>query len=131
MPDTAYPALPERTEPQYFPGRDFARGHGWGHSAASSAPLLRSAGVVSILATPGDQPADWVNAGQALQRVLLSASACGAAAALHSQPLELPQLRDLIRVQLSDGAHPQMVLRLGTTGQPAVSVRRPVEDVLL
>jgi len=130
VPDTAYPAVPERTDP-HFPGRDFARGHGWGHSPASSAPLLRSAGVVSILTTPGDQPADWVNAGQALQRVLLSASACGAAAALHSQPLELPQLRDLIRIQLSEGAHPQMVLRLGTTGQAAVSVRRPVEEVLL
>ena len=130
VPDTAYPALPERTDP-HFPGRDFARGYGWGHSPASSAPLLRSAGVVSILTTRGDQPVDWVNAGQALQRVLLSASACGVAAALHTQPLELPQLRDLIRAKLSDGAYPQMVLRLGTTGQAAVSVRRPVEDVLL
>ena len=130
VPDTAYPALPERTDP-HFPGRDFAGGHGWGHSPANSAPLLRAAGEVSILTTRGDQPADWVNAGQALQRVLLNASACGAAAALHSQPLELPQLRDLVRVQLSDGAYPQMVLRLGTTGQAAVSVRRPVEDVLL
>jgi hypothetical protein len=72
-----------------------------------------------------------VNAGQALQRVLLSASACGVAAALHTQPLELPQLRDLIRIQLSNGAHPQMVLRLGTTGQAAATVRRPVEEVLL
>ncbi len=130
VPDTAYPALPERTDP-HFPGRDFARGYGWGHSPASSAPLLRAAGVVSILTTPGDQPVDWVNAGQALQRVLLSASACGVAAALHSQPLELPQLRELIRATLSEGAHPQMVLRLGTTGQAAVSVRRPVEEVLL
>jgi Nitroreductase family len=130
VPDTAYPTLPERTDP-HFPGRDFARGHGWGHSLASSAPLLRAAGVVSILTTSSDQPGDWVNAGQALQRVLLGASACGVAAALHTQPLELPQLRDLIRAQLSDGAHPQMVLRLGTTGQAAVSVRRPVEEVLL
>lgn len=130
VPDTAYPALPERTDP-HFPGRDFARGHDWGHSPASSASLLRAAGVVSILTTSGDQPAHWVNAGQALQRVLLSASASGVTAALHSQPLELPQLRDLIRTALSDGAHPQMVLRLGTTGQAAVSVRRPVDEVLL
>jgi nitroreductase len=130
VPHTAYPARPERTDP-HFPGRDFAHGHGWGHSPASSAPLLRSAGVVSILTTSGDQPADWVNSGQALQRVLLGASACGAAAALHSQPLELPQLRDLIRVQLCDRAYPQMVLRLGTTGQAEVSVRRPVDEVLL
>jgi hypothetical protein len=34
-------------------------------------------------------------------------------------------------MHLSDRAHPQMVLRLGTTSQAAVSVRRPVEEVLL
>ena len=127
---TAYPARPERTDPR-FPDRDFARGHGWGLAPPPSAPLLRSAGVVTLLTTNVDQPVDWVNAGQALQRVLLSASACGVAAALHSQPLELPPLREVIRTQLSDRAYPQMVLRLGTTGQAAASVRRPVEEVLL
>ena len=86
---------------------------------------------MAILTTNVDQPVDWVNAGQALQRVLLGASACGVAAALHSQPLELPPLREVIRTQLSDRAHPQMVLRLGTTGQAVVSIRRPVEEVLL
>jgi nitroreductase len=129
VPHTAYPARPEPTDPS-FPGRDFAHGHGWGYTPAISPPP-RSAGVVSILTTSGDRPADWVNAGQALQRVLLSASACGVAAALHSQPLELPQLRDLIRVQLSDTAYPQMVLRLGAVGQASVSVRRPVQEILL
>jgi len=130
VPHTSYPARPDHTDPQ-FPGRDFAHGHGWGHATPGSGPLLRAAGVVSILTTSGDQSADWVNAGQALQRVLLSASASGVAAALHSQPLELPQLRDLIRLQLCDHAYPQMLLRFGTTGQTAVSVRRPVEEVLL
>jgi hypothetical protein len=52
-------------------------------------------------------------------------------AALRSQPLELPLLRDFLRIHLSDRAYPQMVLRLGTTSQTAVSVRRPVEEVLL
>jgi nitroreductase len=126
----AYPARPERTDP-HFPGRDFARGQGWGLAPPVLAPLLRSAGVVAILTTNVDQPVDWVNAGQALQRVLLGANACGVAAALHSQPLELPPLREAIRTQLSDRAHPQMVLRLGTTGQAVVSIRRPVEEVLL
>jgi hypothetical protein len=56
------------------------------------------------------------------------------AAALHSQPLELPQLRDFIRVQLAARAHPQMIIRLGVTGQagPAsASIRRPVSEILL
>ena len=65
--------------------------------------MVRSAGVVGLLTTSADQPADWIHAGQALQRVLLLASSYGVAAALHSQPLELPLLRDFIRIHLSGG----------------------------
>jgi hypothetical protein len=49
---------------------------------------------------------------------------------LHGQPLEIPPLRDFIRIHLSGRAYPQMVLRFGATGEQAVSVRRPVEEVL-
>ena len=125
IPPAAYPAEPAHTEPD-FPGRDFAAGHGWGLAAPAAGE--RSAGVVCLLATSANQPADWVAAGQALQRVLLRATACGVAAALHSQPLELPQLRDFIRVQLAARAHPQLIIRLGVTGQagpaPAASAAR-------
>jgi hypothetical protein len=71
-----------------------------------------------------------VNAGQALQRVLLTADTCGVAAALHSQPLELPWLREFIRTQLGDCAFPQLALRLGAVIQTAVSVRRAPADML-
>jgi len=130
VPDSAYPAQAERTDPD-FPGRDYARGQGWGYPPASSAPLLRSAGVVALLTTRGDTSADWVNAGQALQRVMLTATTCGAAVALHSQPLEFPHLRAFIRGQFNGRAYPQMVLRLGATAERSVSVRRPVGDVLI
>lgn len=130
VPPTAYPAVPERTEPS-FPSRDFAHGHGWGLPPIGQGTVPRSAGTVCVLTTAADGPADWVYAGQALQRVLLLASSCGVSAALHSQPLEIAQLREFIRVQLSGSAYPQMVLRLGTTGEAAVSVRRRVDEVLL
>ena len=52
------------------------------------------------------------------------------AAALHTQPLELGWLRESIRTGLSDGAYPQLVLRLGMVSQAAVSVRRLPGDVL-
>jgi hypothetical protein len=129
VPPTAYPAQPERTEPQ-FASRDYAHGHGWGLPPGEEDPVVRSAGVVGLLTTSADQPADWIGAGQALQRVLLLASSYGVAAALHSQPLELPLLRDFIRIHLSGRAYPQMVLRLGTTSETAQSVRRPVDEVL-
>jgi hypothetical protein len=129
VPATSYPARAERTQP-YFPGRDFARGRGWGVPPLSPAASHRAAGVAGLLTTAADRPADWVNAGQALQRILLTASACGAAVALHSQPLEVPWLREFIRTELSDGACPHLVLRVGLVTQVAVSVRRDPGDVL-
>ena len=71
-----------------------------------------------------------MHAGQALQRILLTASVCGAAVALHSQPLELPWLREFLRTQLGDGAYPHLVLRIGLAAQVAVGVRRDPGDVL-
>jgi hypothetical protein len=130
IPATAYPVVPERTEPS-FPSRDFAAGRCWGLPPAGQSDVPRSAGTAFVLTTATDGPQDWVRAGQALQRVLLLASSCGVSAALHSQPLEIPTLREFIRVQLSDSAYPQMVLRLGATGEAAVSVRRRVDEVLL
>ena len=130
VPPTSYPARAEHTHPD-FPGRDFARGHGWGMPPPSSATSIRAAGVAGLLTTAADRPLDWVNAGQALQRILLTASASGAAVALHSQPLELPWLRQFIRTRLSDGAYPHLVLRIGVVTQVAVSVRRDPEDVLV
>jgi hypothetical protein len=129
VPTTSYPARAEHTDPD-FPGRDFAHGRGWGLPPLATTRWPRSAGIAALLTTSGDRPPDWVNAGQALQRILLTASSCGAAAALHTQPLELAWLRESIRVKLSDGAYPQMVLRFGTVTQATASLRRPPGDVL-
>jgi nitroreductase len=130
VPATGYPARPARSAPD-FPGRDFAHGQGWGQPPSMMAPLHHSAGAVTLLATGVDQPADWIRAGQALQRVLVAATMHGVAAALHTQPLELPELREFIRLRLCGRAHPQMIVRLGATDAITESVRRPVDDVLL
>jgi hypothetical protein len=130
LPATSYPARPPRTFPD-FPGRDFAHGRGWGLPPSSADTAARSAGVVCLLTTPGDGPVDWVNAGQALQRALLTSAACGVATALHSQPLELAWLRQLIHSHVRDGSYPQLLLRLGTVVQTAVSIRRPPASVLI
>lgn len=126
VPATAYPARPERTVP-YFPGRDFARGRGWGLRPLSTTPG-RSPGAVCLLATRSDEPADWVNAGRALQSILLTSAACGVAAALHSQPFELGWGHKLTRSR--PGPYPQLLLRLGTVIQAASGVRRPPATVV-
>jgi hypothetical protein len=127
VPPTSYPARTEHTDPD-FPGRDFAMGRGWGIPPLSSAVWPRTSGAVGVLATADDRPADWVNTGQALQRILLTAGTCGVAAALHSQPVELPWLRERIRGRLG-GGYPQLLLRLGTVIQTEVSVRRAPDEV--
>jgi len=130
VPASAYPATPERTEPP-FPARDFAHGHHWGQPQAGTSTVPRSAGLVCVLTTKTDRPEDWVSTGQALQRVLLTASSYGVSAALHSQPLEVGELRSFVSAVLCDNACPQMVVRLGTTGEISASVRRGVDEVLL
>lgn len=126
VPADAYPAREERTFP-YFPAPAFARGHGWGLPPLSTLPS-HSAGTPCILATSSDEPADWVGAGQALQRILLTSAARGVAAALHTQPFQLGWGRGL--VGLPPGLYPHVILRLGVTTQVAVGVRRPPGSVL-
>lgn len=129
VPDTSYPRRPEHTDPD-FPGRDFAGGRGWGLPRFGSPGAYRSAGVVCLLTTAHDQPADWVNSGQALQRLLLTSATCGVAAAIHSQPLETASIREQISAKLCGGDYAQLVVRLGVVVQTAASVRRPAASVL-
>lgn len=128
IPPTAYPARAERTEPD-FPSRDFAHGHDWGQAPVSWAHG-RLAGVVTLLTTAGDERPDWVNAGQALQRLLLFSTWFGVAAAIHSQPLEVGWLRQVLRAQVCDGSYPQLLLRFGTAIQTGESPRRAPGDVI-
>ncbi|GIE82318.1 nitroreductase [Actinoplanes philippinensis] len=85
--------------------------------------------VIMVLATAGDDRAAWLAAGQALQRVLLTATWHNLATTPISQPVEIPAIRE----QLTDtgaGVWAQMVLRAGY-GRPTVATpRRPLGDVI-
>jgi hypothetical protein len=91
-------------------------GTGWGArpQAESSAP--GSPGVVARRGQHGDERADWIYAGQALQRVLLVAGSQSVSVAMEAAPLEFGQLREFIGSELVRGVSPQMVLRFGMTG---------------
>ncbi|MEQ7125850.1 hypothetical protein ABN034_15160 [Actinopolymorpha sp. B11F2] len=88
--------------------------------------------TVAVLTTGGDRPADWLRAGQALLRVLLTATADGLGASYFNQPLELPDLRSRVRDELGLPGFPQLILRFGRPvgGWPVPTPRRPVCDVL-
>ncbi|MEQ4306322.1 nitroreductase, partial [Plantactinospora sp. B6F1] len=62
------------------------------------------------LTTRGDAPYDWLRAGQALQRVLLTATVRRLAASPVNQALEVPELRALVG---GGHGHTQMILRIG------------------
>jgi nitroreductase len=85
-----------------------------------------------VLGTDRDGRADWLHAGQALQRVLLTATARGLAASLFTQVLEVPATRSTLRRRLRLPGIPQLVLRLGypLSGVPA-SARRALDTVFV
>ncbi|MDQ7906380.1 nitroreductase family protein [Phytohabitans sp. ZYX-F-186] len=86
--------------------------------------------LVAVLGAAGDTPVDRITAGQALQRVLLTATDAGLAASMLSQPIEVAAARERLRTALSRFGSPQMVLRLGY-GQPGwPTPRRPAADVV-
>lgn len=89
---------------------------GWGARPQPESTVPGSPGVVAILTTKHDERADWVHAGQALQRLLLIAGSQGVSVAIESKPLEFGQLRAFIGAELIGGDCPQMVLRFGMKG---------------
>jgi nitroreductase len=107
--------LPQRmfSDRQRAPGRDY-----------EPEPLI------GILGVPADRPLDQIVAGQALQRVLLSATAAGLDTSLISQPIEVPAARDQLRRSLGRSGYPQMTIRFGygTPGHP--TPRRDVAEVV-
>ena len=121
------PALGFRPDREPAPVRDFGY-------ASPTAP--RPAGSyepsphLAVLATARDEPADWLRAGQALQRVLLTATVHEVAASLLYQPIEL---HDTHRPE--DGwwpwaECPQIIIRLGYGPPGPGTPRRPVADIL-
>ncbi len=73
--------------------------------------------------------ADWLRAGQALQRVLLMATVRGISASPLTQPLETHDAW-LVRDPRSGSEQPQMILRLGYGLPQPPAPRRPISDVL-
>lgn len=85
---------------------------------------------LAVLTTARDQPADWLRAGQAMQRVLLTATAHNLAASFLFQMIELKDMRGEGAPDWPWAETPQMVIRLGYGAHAARTPRRRVDDVL-
>jgi nitroreductase len=86
--------------------------------------------LVAVLGSTGDSAGDQINAGQALQRVLLTATTAGLSSSMSSQPIEVPAAREQLRQSLQRFGAPQMVLRLGYGQRGRPTPRRDLDDVL-
>jgi hypothetical protein len=113
-------------EPGRLPQRDFDLGRSLGLLSAEGPPPAATA----VLLTTGDRRADWLRAGQALQRVLAHAAATWVFASLHTQPLENASIRALIRDRLALPGAPQMVMQLGVAHSAHSTARRAPDDLI-
>ncbi|MGR6919299.1 Acg family FMN-binding oxidoreductase [[Actinomadura] parvosata] len=125
MPGARYDGLPgyvhgPRPLRDPAPVRDFGRQEG--EARFEEHPQL------AVLTTMGDRPADWLRAGQALQRVLLVAARHGVSASFLNQPLDLRDMRKRRDPHHRRG-HPQMIIRLGYGLPVARSPRRPAAEL--
>lgn len=113
-------------------GPEVVREAGFGDKALRDYRRNRSSPLVTILATPGNDRADWMAAGQAMARVLLTATARGLDASFLNSPLELSETRALLTRSLCLPGEPQLILRFGhAESRPEPSARRPLESVLI
>lgn len=87
--------------------------------------------LVVVIGSFDDTRLDRIRAGQAMQRVLLTATAAGLDASFISQPVEVPAVRAELRQLLGGGLWPQIVLRLGNGAPVPWTPRRAVDDVLM
>jgi nitroreductase len=102
----------------------------WGSGqAAKDRQLAEGSALMAVLTTEDDKVTDWLRAGQALDRVLLTAESQDIHASFLNQPIELPSLRDEV-AGMVDAGIPQILLRFGYGPPSRPTPRRPVHDVL-
>lgn len=86
--------------------------------------------LVAVLGTLGDTPIDHLQAGYALQGILLTITDAGLTSSLLSQPIEVPSAQEQLRLAFGRFGTPQMVLRIGYGEGGSSTARRPVTDVI-
>jgi nitroreductase len=110
-----------------IPIRDFdTHGLGWLPTMTQSSMNQ----CLLLLGTLQDQPAAWLRAGEALERVLLEAALRGFVASLFTQVIEVPRIRQLLRDELAVAINPHVLLRVGRAPKTPPSRRRPLADVI-
>lgn len=107
--------------------RDFTAGQGQGRVKGKD---FESEPLIAVIGSFHDLPMARVLAGQAMQRVLLTATDHGLSASFLSQVVEVPETRRKLRTLIGGGLWPQAVLRLGRGSPVPETPRRLLEEVV-
>jgi hypothetical protein len=126
VPGIAVPRV-DGTAEDDVPIRDFDT-HGTGGLPAATNSSRHQCLV--LLGTAGDGPADWLRAGEALERVLLEITRHGFAASPLTQVTEVPSARAQLRSELGLAGYPHVLLRIGRAPVTPTARRRRLVDVL-
>jgi nitroreductase len=87
--------------------------------------------LIAVLSTHLTGPHADVQAGQAIERVLLTATAAGLAVSLLSHVVEVPSTREELRDLVGGDRPPQAVLRIGRGWPVPLTPRRPPGDLVV
>jgi hypothetical protein len=110
------------------PMRDFdTHGTGWLPADTHS---TRDQTLV-LLCTAGDSPAEWLRAGEGLERVLLEITRHGYSASPLTQVTEVPAARVQLRDNLRLVGYPHVLIRIGRAPIAPTSRRRRLVDILV
>jgi Nitroreductase family len=123
VPPAAFGPRPELTA---LPLRDFDLAHTTDRRVAR----FETDPTIAVLYTAGDSTRDWLGAGQALERILLTATIHGLASTPMTQAIEVVQLRQLLDAS-EELNIAQSIVRLGYAGRSPQTPRRPLADVLV
>ena len=94
---------------------------------------IRNSAGIAVFVTERSDKAHWVEVGRCYERFALQATALGIRNAFLNQPVEVPAIRPQFAawLGLAPGARPDLVVRFGRGPTLPLSMRRPVQDVLV
>ncbi len=104
---------------------------GDGVAAASRKEICEGSPTFAVLSTPTDVVMDWLTAGRALSRLLLTLTAAGATASFLNGPMEIRELRPRLRSVLHCRGVPQLLMRFGYGPRVEPTMRRDLSAFLI
>lgn len=129
VPAAAFGPLPRKPLPGRMPAP--VRDLGLGRPGIRPVERFEKRARLLVLSTEHDRPQDWLRAGQALERVLLTATRRGVATSLLSQPFEIKDRHWSPAQRRPPGyEYTHMVIRLGYGPPIAVTPRAADPDVV-